>query len=83
MNRIAGRAGITILLVLALLAGMVFFLFEYVVEAGDWVIFAGSPHVYNGGNIGCGEITDRNGQLLLDMNISFLTSNSLFYYVDF
>ena len=68
MNRIAGRAGITILLVLALLAGMVFFLFEYVVEAGDWVIFAGSPHVYNGGNIGCGEITDRNGQLLLDMN---------------
>ena len=67
MNRIAGRAGICILLVLALLAGMVFFLAEYAVEAGDWVMFPGSPHVYNGGNIGCGLITDRSGQLLLDM----------------
>lgn len=68
MNRIAGRAAITLLLVLALLAGLVFFLFEYVVEAGDWVIFAGSPHVYNGGNIGCGAVTDREGTLLLDLN---------------
>ena len=68
MNRIAGRAGITLLLVLVLLAGFVFFLFEYVVEAGDWVIFPGSPHIYNGGNIGCGAIVDRDGTLLLDMN---------------
>lgn len=68
MNRIAGRAGITLLLVLILLAGFVFFLFEYVVEAGEWVIFSGSPHVYNGGNIGCGTIIDREGTLLLDMN---------------
>lgn len=68
MNRIAGRAGITMLLVLALLAGLVFFLVEYAVEAGDWVIFPGSPHVYNGGNIGCGKVTDREGVLLLDLN---------------
>lgn len=68
MNRIAGRAGITLLLVLALLAGLVFFLFEYVVTAGDWVIFSGSPHVYNGGNIGCGAVTDRDGTMLLDLN---------------
>lgn len=68
MNRIAGRAGITLLLVLALLAGLVFFLFEYTVEAGDWVIFSGSPHVYNGGNIGCGSVLDREGTLLLDLN---------------
>ena len=70
MNRIAGRAGITLLLVLLLLAGLVFFLCEYVIEAGDWVIFDGSPHVYNGGNIGCGVVTDRDGILLLDMNDS-------------
>lgn len=68
MNRIAGRAGITMLLVLVLIAGLVFFLFEYVCEAGDWVIFSGSPHVYNGSNIGCGTVTDRDGVLLLDMN---------------
>lgn len=68
MNRIAGRAGITLLLVLVLLAGLTFFVVEYAVEAGDWVIFSGSPHVYNGGNIGCGAVTDRDGTLLLDMN---------------
>lgn len=68
MNRIAGRAGICLLLVLALLSGLVFFLVEYAVEAGDWVIFPGSPHVYNGGNIGCGIVTDRDGVLLLDLN---------------
>ena len=68
MNRIAGRATITLLLVLVLLAGLVFFLFEYVTEAGDWVIFSGSPHVYHGGNIGCGLVTDRDGTMLLDLN---------------
>ena len=67
MNRIAGRAGITLLLVLLLLCGFVFFLCEYVFEADDWVIFSGSPHVYNGGNIGCGTVVDRNGELLLTM----------------
>lgn len=68
MNRVAGRAGITILLVLILLAGLVFFLFEYVIQAGQWVTFTGSPHVYSGGNIGCGAIVDRDNVLLLDMN---------------
>ncbi len=68
MNRIAGRAGICLLLVLALLAGLVFFLAEYAFSADDWVIFPGSPHVYNGGNIGCGTVTDREGVLLLDLN---------------
>lgn len=68
MNRIAGRAGILLLFVLILLAGFSFFVVQYAVEAGDWVIFPGSPHVYNGGNIGCGVVTDREGTLLLDLN---------------
>lgn len=68
MNRIAGRAGITLLLVLILLAGLTFFIIEYAIDANQWVIFTGSPHVYNGSNIGCGAVTDRDGVLLLDMN---------------
>lgn len=68
MNKVAARAGILILLVLVLLAGMIFFVFEYVTQAGDWVTFKGSPHVYNGGNIGCGLVTDRDGNALLDLN---------------
>ncbi len=68
MNRIAGRAGITILIALILVAGFLFFLGEYVTQADEWVIFPGSPHVYNAGNIGCGVVVDREGTLLLDMN---------------
>lgn len=68
MNRIAGRAGVVLLLALVLIAGFSFFVAEYVMEAGDWVIFSGSPHVYNGGNIGCGVVVDRENTLLLDLN---------------
>ncbi len=68
MNRIAGRAGIVILLALFLIGGFSFFVAEYVWQAGDWVVFSGSPHVYSGGNIDCGKVVDRDGTLLLDMN---------------
>jgi len=68
MNRIAGRSGITILLVVILLAGFAFFVAEFVMEADQWVISDGSPHVYNAGNIGTGTVVTRDGALLLDMN---------------
>lgn len=53
--------------ILLLLGGMVFFLFEYAADAGRWVAFPGSPHIYNNTNLGCGTITDRAGQTLLDL----------------
>lgn len=68
MNRIAGRAGIVFLIAVLFLAGMLFFIGEYAINADEWVIFPGSPHVYNGGNIGCGIITDRDGTMLLELN---------------
>lgn len=67
MNRIAGRAWITLLLVALLLAGFVFFLCEYIAQAGQWAVFEGSPHIYSGSNLDCGVITDREGILLLEM----------------
>ncbi|MBQ8797108.1 MAG: penicillin-binding protein [Oscillospiraceae bacterium] len=67
MNRIAGRAGVVLLLVALLVVGFSFFLCEYVMEAGDWAIFPGSPHVYDAGNLDRGVVTDRDGVLLLDM----------------
>ncbi len=70
MNRIAGRAGIALLLVLLLLVGFGLFVFEYVTQANSWVVFDGSPHVYNGGNIGCGIVVDRDGVPLLDLSDS-------------
>lgn len=71
MNRVAGRAAIVWLLVLLLVAGMAFFTGEYLAKGNDWIIFPGSPHVYNGNNIGCGVVTDRSGILLLDMSDSW------------
>lgn len=68
MNRVASRAAIAVLLALLLVAGLGFFLAEYAVKSADWVMFPGSPHVYSGGNIGCGTVLDRHGVLLLDMN---------------
>ncbi len=65
MNRVARRTTIALLLALILVAGMVFFMGEYLVESPDWAVFPGNPHVYNGTNIGSGTITDRDGTILL------------------
>lgn len=67
MNRIMGRARVLLVLVVMLAAGFLFFVAEYFINANDWILFPGSPHLYNAGNIGCGVITDREGVLLLDM----------------
>lgn len=67
MNRISKRASAVLILVLVLLGGLSFFLYEYGTRADTWIVSAGSPHVYNSGNIGCGQVIDRGGNLLLDM----------------
>ena len=67
MNRIAGRAGIALILALLLIAGTVFFTVEYVINAEEWVVFSGSPHLYYGTNLGCGVVTDSSGALLMDL----------------
>lgn len=66
MRKVARRAWITMILIAALLLGFSCFIGEFVANSGDWVIFPASPHVYNGGNIGCGGVTDREGIKLLD-----------------
>lgn len=67
MNRIAGRTVIVWVLIAALAVGVFFFVGELAVNGGEWITSAGSPHVYNGGNIDCGYVTDRDGVILLDM----------------
>ena len=67
MNRIMGRTKILLVLILILALGISFFVGEYFISAEDWVVFAGSPHVYNAGNLGCGVVTDRDGILLMDL----------------
>ena len=76
MNRIAGRSAIVLLLCLLLVAGAAFFVAEFVSEADEWVVFPGSPHLYNGGNIGCGTVVDMEGKLLLDLKDGRTYSNN-------
>ena len=67
MNRVTKRTWLMSLFLIVLLSGMLFFLWEYVTEAHEWVAFSGSPHIYNNSNIGCGTIYDRSGEVLLDI----------------
>ena len=68
MNRIAGRSWIVMLLIMALIGGMMFFVVEFTSDARDWVFFDGSPHVYSGSRPSDGLLLDREGKLLLDMS---------------
>ena len=70
MNRIAGRAWTLVLLVVLLLGGLVYFLYEYATESHTWVMHSGNPHIYEGGaqTIACGIVEDRTGIPLLKMS---------------
>lgn len=67
MNRVTKRTWLMGLFILILLGGMVFFCVEYALRASQWVAFNGSPHLYNNQNLGCGRVTDRDGELLLEI----------------
>lgn len=46
MNRIAGRSRFVLILAAVLVLGLVIFSGEYLLQAKEWVVFPGSPHVY-------------------------------------
>ena len=66
MNRISKRAWFALALAIVLALGMVFFAVRYCLKSGSWATFSGSPHVYSGGNLNTGVVTDRTGTVLLD-----------------
>jgi len=76
MNRVTNRTWLMAAFILVLVGGMVFFLWEYWMDAGQWVSAPGSPHVYSSTNIGVGAVTDRSGKLLLDMGTERTYSDS-------
>ena len=78
MNRIASRAMIVLALVVALLAGTVFFVTEYAFESSNWVMTAGSPHVYRDDRVGKGVVTDGKDVLLLDTTSGKTFSNNVY-----
>ena len=77
MNRVSRRASALFLLIILLGGGLCFFLYEYAAKADTWVVSPGSPHVFNSANIGCGQVWDRSGNLLLDMTAKRTYSEDL------
>ena len=77
MNRVSRRASALFLLIILLSGGLGFFLYEYAAKADTWVVSPGSPHVFNSSNIGCGQVWDRSGNLLLDMTAKRSYSDDL------
>lgn len=78
MNRVIGRSAIIMILIFALAGGSVFFVLDYLVNSGDWVLSEGSPHVYTDYSSVSGTVTDRNGFLLMDTTDGRVyTSNEL------
>ena len=67
MNRVISRVRITLLLILFLVGGFALFTAEFLAKSEQWVLFNGSPHVYNGNGLNLGILTDRDGALLVDM----------------
>lgn len=77
MNRVMSRAKVLLVLVMVLSLGVSFFFGEYLFKSGEWVHSAGSPHIYNAENIGCGVISDRDGNLLVDLTGTRTYSNNV------
>lgn len=66
MKRISKRAVLALALVAALLFGLGVFLTRWWRDGSTWILFPGSPHVYENGRPVVGTVTDRNGEVLLD-----------------
>ena len=66
MRNVAKRSFAALILAGILLLGLLSFLVLYFVKGAAWAVFPGSPHVYTGGNLDSGVITDRSGVVLLD-----------------
>lgn len=55
---------LTLIFPAILLLGMIFFVTEYILDAGKWADHYASPYASNG--LGYGYVTDRKGEVLLD-----------------
>lgn len=70
MKRISHRMVFLLVLMAVLAAGLILFAVQYGLHADEWVTFPGSPHIYTGNNLSSGQVTDREGVLLLENNDS-------------
>jgi len=65
MRKIERRAGVCLLLALALLLGVALYCFQWMRNGGKWVSFAANRHLYNNkAQLSIGRVLDRDGDVL-------------------
>ena len=68
MRTIGKRSAFLLAFVLAFAAGLIFFLYEYVVDGADWAMQPYNNHLTAGTTaLVNGKVTDRNGTVLLNV----------------
>ncbi len=65
MRKLEGRAMICLLLILAMIAGLLFFVIRLEINGSKWAGFYANEHIFSEGHLNTGVITDRNGAELL------------------
>ena len=70
MKKLEGRATICLLLVLAMLAGLVFFVVRLELHGDEWAVKSYNSHIFSNGQLICGKLTDRDGKTLLQFTES-------------
>ena len=65
MRKLEGRAVICLLLILAMLAGLIFFIVRLETNGSDWASYYANSHIFKNGNLNAGKVTDRDGDVLL------------------
>ena len=67
MRRMKDRAAAALVLAGLVVIGLLIFLFRLVADGENWAGYSANRHAYQDGVLKSGEITDRNGEMLLSM----------------
>ncbi len=66
MRKQEKRAWVCLVLAVVLFSGVVLFGVRFVRDGGKWASFYGNSQIYTDGVLNRGEVTDRNGEMLLE-----------------
>ncbi|MCQ2551465.1 MAG: penicillin-binding protein [Clostridia bacterium] len=66
MAKIEKRAFLCLIVSLAFVLGILFYIGELVVDGDDWATFYANQHIYHNGQLNVGAIYDRDGNLLVE-----------------
>ena len=65
MRKLEGRAVISLLLIFAMLAGLIFFVVRLEMNGSKWASYYANEHIFRNGTLNAGEVRDRDGDVLL------------------